>query len=402
YTGEDMVELQCHGGLYVLRRVLDAVLSAGARLAEPGEFTKRAFLNGRIDLTQAEAVMDVIAAENDFSLRNAERQISGALCERIRSLREKLLHESAFIEAALDDPESFAGELDGYADRLQTTVSGISREIDRLLSHADDGILLREGVRCAIIGRPNAGKSSLLNRMAGRDRSIVTDIPGTTRDTVEESVRIGDLTLHLIDTAGLSNVENIDDPVERIGIERAHKAAAEAELILFMIDSSEPVTDETIRLFRETEGKRRIILYNKIDIGREPDPDEICALLSEEEQTGIGGRPEEETSRIPVVCISAKTGQGWKELEEVVSELLIRDESWLTEDLIIANIRHKHLLAEAQTSLKALLQTIADGMTEDFYTVDLMSAYRALGEIIGEEVGEDLVNEIFSRFCMGK
>ena len=436
YTGEDMVELQCHGGLFVLRRVLETVLSAGARPAEPGEFTRRAFLNGRIDLTQAEAVMDVIAAENDFALKNAERQIGGALQERIRTLREKLLRESAFIEAALDDPESFTDELTGYADRLRSVVSLCNGQIADLLSHAQDGILLREGVRCAIIGRPNAGKSSLLNLLAGRERSIVTEIPGTTRDTVEESVRIGDLTLHLIDTAGLMDpadnsspagsadpydgrTENgmvmgqesapaqlltVDqgdfpadntlterrriDPVERIGIERARQALKEAELILFVVDQNEPVTEETIRLFKETAGKRRILLWNKIDLRTD---------ASSMERDTAWVDPE-----VPIVRISAKTGEGRDDLERALTRLLLTDDRWQTQDFVISSVRHERLLIDAQTSLTALLKTIDDGLTEDFYTVDLMNAYRSLGEIIGEEVGEDLVNEIFSRFCMGK
>ncbi|MCR5093584.1 MAG: tRNA modification GTPase [Lachnospiraceae bacterium] len=409
YTGEDMVELQCHGGLFVLRRVLETVLSAGARPAEPGEFTRRAFLNGRIDLTQAEAVMDVIAAENDFALKNAERQIGGALQERIRTLREKLLRESAFIEAALDDPESFTGELTGYADRLRSVVSLCNGQIADLLSHAQDGILLREGVRCAIIGRPNAGKSSLLNLLAGRERSIVTEIPGTTRDTVEESVRIGDLTLHLIDTAGLMDpadnsspagsadpydgrTENAErrriDPVERIGIERARQALKEAELILFVVDQNEPVTEETIRLFKETAGKRRILLWNKIDLRTD---------ASSMERDTAWVDPE-----VPVVRISAKTGEGRDDLERALTRLLLTDDRWQTQDFVISSVRHERLLIDAQTSLTALLKTIDEGLTEDFYTVDLMNAYRSLGEIIGEEVGEDLVNEIFSRFCMGK
>ncbi|MCR5676340.1 MAG: tRNA uridine-5-carboxymethylaminomethyl(34) synthesis GTPase MnmE [Lachnospiraceae bacterium] len=415
YTGEDMVELQCHGGLLVLHRVLDAVLAAGARLAEPGEFTKRAFLNGRIDLTQAEAVMDVIAADNEHALKNAERQISGALFERVNGLRDRLLRESAFIEAALDDPESFAGELDGYGTRLAETAEAVTAGVEELLSHADEGMLFRQGVRTAIIGRPNAGKSSLLNLLAGTERSIVTEIPGTTRDTVEESVRIGEITLHLIDTAGIiddvSTEADADrqnrvttdgrllDPVERIGIERAKKALDEAELVLFVQDITQPVHAEDVEIFSRIGGKPVIFVANKIDLTDEADRlVEIAIRALTEKALMRQDHPE----TMPAVRLSAKTGEGLEDLRETLKTLLLRDDTWRSADVIVANARHRHLLEEARASLKALRHTIDAGMTEDFYTVDLMNAYRALGEIIGREVGDDLVNEIFSRFCMGK
>ncbi|MCR4762061.1 MAG: tRNA uridine-5-carboxymethylaminomethyl(34) synthesis GTPase MnmE [Lachnospiraceae bacterium] len=393
YTGEDMAELQCHGGLFVLRRVLDAVLQAGARLAEPGEFTKRAFLNGRIDLTQAEAVMDVISAENDFALKNAGRQIDGALRSRIESLRQKLLHESAFIEAALDDPESYEDALNDYAPRLTETLRFVSADIEEMLRHAQEGILLREGVRCAIIGIPNAGKSSLLNLLAGTERAIVSQIPGTTRDTVEERVRVGSLTLRLIDTAGIGDGSGRElDPVEKIGMERARAALEDAELILFVVDVSGAIDREVIDLYRETDGKRRIVIANQID--RLPEQgrsvrDVAASLPVEFEGTDA-------------VWISAKTGEGLSDLRLAIEKSLLQDDSWRGEDLLITHERHRLLLQEAQESLSALSATIGRGMSEDFYTVDLMGAYEALGRIIGAQTDDDLADEIFSKFCMGK
>ncbi len=389
YTGEDVVEIQCHGGLLNLQRILESVLTADVRLAEPGEFTKRAFLNGRIDLTQAEAVMDIIAADNDLALKSARRQANGQVSDRIRPIRAALLSETAFIEAALDDPESYGEELVPRRKQLLNVLDDSLSAIDKLLAGADEGILIREGVKTAIIGMPNAGKSSILNLLSGRERSIVSDIPGTTRDTVEEKIRLGKVTLHLIDTAGITGApENTADPIERIGMERAELALNEAQLILFVVDADRGITTEVRTLFEKTQGKRRIVLYNKTDLLRETEKETGEALA-------------EAFSDTPVILFSAVTGEGQEELKNLLSAMLL-GETGSSEEMIITHVRHRKLLQEAAASLKEVKHTIDKGLTEDFYTVDLMNAYRALGEIIGEEIGDDLVDTIFSEFCMGK
>ena len=387
YTGEDMVELQCHGGVYVLSRILDRVISKGAklgvRLATPGEFTKRAFLNGRIDLTQAEAVMDIIAADSEFSLKNAQRQISGELRSRIGELRKRLLHESAFIEAALDDPDSYASLLEDYPSRLLPIVSVSIDELTDMIDKASDGMMIREGIRTVIVGRPNAGKSSLMNLLAGFDRAIVSPVPGTTRDTIEEKIRIGDIVLKVTDTAGISDGSERDrDDVEKTGIERARKAKDNAELILFVVDLTESPDEQLLRLYSETAGQRRILIANKTDIADEA---KLTGELAGED----------------CVYMSAKTGEGYEELAERIQSMF-RQGVLNTDEVVVTHARHRELLAAAREALQELVATLEAGMSEDLYTVDLMEAYRCLGEIIGEDVGEDLVDEIFSTFCMGK
>ena len=387
YTGEDMAELQCHGGVYVLSRVLERVIEAGktmgVRLAKPGEFTKRAFLNGRIDLTQAEAVMDIIAADSDFSLKNAQRQISGELKLKIGGLRKCLLHESAFIEASLDDPESYAALLEDYPSRLMPVISDTISKLTDMINGSTNGMMMREGVRTVIVGRPNAGKSSLMNLLAGYDRAIVSPIPGTTRDTIEEKIRIGDIVLKVTDTAGISDgSERERDIIEKTGIERARRAMDDAELILFVVDLTKKPDEQLLTLYRETKNRRRILIANKTDIADE-------AVL-----TG-------ELSSEDCVYMSAKTGEGYEQLADKIRDMF-RKGVLNTDDIVITHARHKELLEAARSALYALTETIESGMSEDLYTVDLMEAYRCLGEIIGEEVGEDLVDEIFSTFCMGK
>ena len=387
YTGENMAELQCHGGVYVLSRVLERVLSAGVnlgvRLAKPGEFTKRAFLNGRIDLTQAEAVMDIIAADSEFSLRNAQRQIGGELRSGIAGLRKKLLHESAFIEASLDDPESYAGALEDYPSRLMPVIKDAVEKLTAMIEGASDGMMIREGIKTVIAGRPNAGKSSLMNLLAGFDRAIVSPVPGTTRDTIEEKIRIGDIVLKVTDTAGISDgTERDRDDVEKTGIERAKKALDEAELILFVVDLTEKPDEQLIRLYHETAGRRRILIANKTDIA---DDTVLTGELAGED----------------CVYMSAKTGEGYDRLASVIQGMF-RKGVLNADEIVITHARHRELLVSARAALTELIGTVEAGMSEDLYTVDLMEAYRCLGEIIGEDVGEDLVDEIFSTFCMGK
>ena len=379
YTAEDTVELQCHGGPFVLQKVLEAVLKAGARLAEPGEFTKRAFLNGRLDLSEAEAVMSLIGSGNEFARDTALQQLSGAVSDVIVSLRARILEETAFIEAALDDPEHYS--LDGYPETLRPKLSAMLEELDGLIKTADKGRLLAEGVRTAILGRPNVGKSSLLNRLCGEERAIVTATPGTTRDTIEESVRLGQVTLRLTDTAGLREEA---DEIERIGIERARKKAAESDLILYVLDAAEPLSEEDEALLAAWPEKPGLILLNKEDKGLVLSPEEMAARFGKK-----------------AFALSALTGEGLDALSAELDRMFSLDEI-RQQPLIVTNIRHKILLQSAYNALYMVVQSIDQGLPEDFYTVDLMDAHRALGLIIGEEADDDLVNEIFSKFCMGK
>lgn len=379
YTAEDTVELQCHGGPLVLQRVLETVLSAGARLAEPGEFTKRAFLNGRLDLSEAEAVMDLISANTELARETAVKQLQGAHSEKIRAMRADILEKTAFIEAALDDPEHYS--LDGYAEKIRPQLEALRDRIRTLLSSSDNGRVLAEGIRTAIVGRPNVGKSSLLNYLLGFERAIVTRIPGTTRDTIEESCRVGQLVLRLSDTAGIRESE---DAVERIGIDRAREAVREADLVLLLRDGSADPEEEDEALVSLCEGKPALLLLNKADLGLKTAPEALAARIG-----------------LPCFGISARTGQGIDAVLEKIQEMF-RLEEIRQQPLLVTNLRHKNLLAQAASSLDNALLTLENGAPEDFLTIDLMDAYRSLGLILGEEAGEDLIDEIFSKFCMGK
>ena len=379
YTAEDTVELQCHGGPFVLQQVLEAVLKNGARLAEPGEFTKRAFLNGRLDLSEAEAVMDLISSHTELARETAFRQLQGAHSEKIRSLRAALLEKTAYLEAALDDPEHY--ELDGFEEEVRSEVLTVADEIRALLASADNGRLLAEGIKTAIIGCPNVGKSSFLNRLLGFERAIVTQIPGTTRDTIEESFRFGDLVLRLSDTAG---IRESTDTVEKIGIGRAREAIREADLVLLISDGSQPFSAEDEALLALCEVKKTLILLNKADLGLQEGPETVA------ERTGLS-----------CFAVSAVTGDGISAVMEKIRQLFCLSEI-RQQPLIVTNLRHKELLRQAEKSLSCVLETLESGAPLDFLTIDLMDAYRALGQILGEEVEEDLINEIFSKFCMGK
>ena len=379
YTAEDTVELQCHGGPLVLQKVLEAVLRAGARLAEPGEFTKRAFLNGRLDLSEAEAVMDLISAHTELARETAVKQLQGSHSAKIREMRGVLLEKTAFIEAALDDPEHYS--LENYGEKLLPELEGLKDELQQLLSSSENGRLLAEGIQTAIVGRPNVGKSSLLNRFLGFERAIVTGIPGTTRDTVEESCRLGEVVLNLADTAGIRESR---DAVERIGIDRAKTAVREADLVLLLADGSRPLEEADEALRTLCGDKAALLLLNKCDLGLAEDPGELS-----------------ERWHIPCFPVSALDGSG---LEAVVDKIhsMFRLNEIRQQPLLVTNLRHKALLQAAEISLGNALETIQNGLSEDFLTIDLMEAYRSLGLIIGEEAGEDLINEIFGKFCMGK
>ena len=382
YTREDTVEINCHGGVYVMRKILEAVLKNGARPAEPGEFTKRAFLNGRIDLSQAEAVIDVINAKNQYALRNSVKILEGRLSHEITKIREELIHEIAFIEAALDDPEHIS--LDHYVEKLKTFVESWGKQVDKLLKTVENGKLFTQGVQTVILGKPNAGKSSLLNAMAGHDRAIVTDIAGTTRDTLEETINLEGITLNLIDTAG---IRNTSDVVEEIGVERAMASAENADLLLYVVDSSTRLdeNDEKILDFIGRENRKALVLLNKMDLTQ------VVTVKELEARSGL-----------PVLSISAKESLGLEQLSEKIVSMFAVGTIDFNDEIYISRERDKASLDNAYESLRLVAEGIDAGMTEDFLTIDLMNAYTELGKVLGEEVEEDLVNEIFSKFCMGK
>ena len=371
YTMEDTVEINCHGGVLVMQKVLETVLQAGARLAEPGEFTKRAFLNGRIDLSRAEAVIDVIHSQNEYALSSSVSQLKGRLSDKIRSLREDILYQIAFIESALDDPEHIS--LEGYPEQLAEKVIGFEKEIQKLLATADNGRLMKEGISTVIVGKPNAGKSSLLNMLLGEDRAIVTEIAGTTRDALHETINLHGISLNMIDTAGIHETQDV---VEKIGVERAKKYAVEADLILYVVDASETLDEDDQNIIPLLEGKE--------------------TLEKVLEHTG-----EIQILRTSTIDPSSENS-GMEELEETIRNMFFEGKLRHNNELVVTNLRHKEALQDALNSLQLVEQSIEDGMPEDFYSIDLTSAYASLGKIIGEEVDEDVVNEIFSKFCMGK
>lgn len=380
YTGEDTVEIDCHGGIYVVRRVLETAIKYGARPAEPGEYTKRAFLNGRIDLSQAEAVMDVIEAKNEYALKSSVSQLRGSVQEKISEIREEILYHTAFIESALDDPEHIS--VDGYGETLFQSVTEQREKLKKLLNSADNGRILKEGVRTVIVGKPNAGKSSLLNLLVGEERAIVTDIAGTTRDILEEHINLQGLSLHIIDTAGIRDTKDV---VEKIGVDKAKSQANEADLIIYVVDASLPLDENDFAIMEMIQDKKAIILLNKTDLEMVT----TRAVLAEHLDK-------------PMIEISAKEETGIQKLEETVTEMFFQGEISFNDEIYITNVRQKTALQDAYTSLGRVITSIENQMPEDFYSIDLMDAYETLGMITGETVGEDLVNEIFSKFCMGK
>ena len=391
YTREDTVEIDCHGGVYVTKRILEAVIRHGARLAEPGEFTKRAFLNGRIDLSQAESVMDVIQAKNKLALNNSIRQLSGVLSKEIQEIRSVILHEIARIESALDDPEHMS--LDGYPDFLQKIVSEQEQKIRRLLAGSENGRLLREGISTVIVGKPNAGKSSLLNALLGEERAIVTNIAGTTRDTLQEQMNFNGILLNVTDTAGIRQTE---DAVERIGVERSKQHLADADLAIYVADASTKLDENDFEILDLLTGHKVIILLNKSDLPAVTTEEEIAAAV----RARI--RSEEEDRNLRILSFSAKEGEGMERLEHAVQEMFFSGEISFDQEVCITNERHQSALSDALASIELVKQSIADAMPEDFYSIDLMNVYEKLGTIIGESVEDDLVNEIFGSFCMGK
>ena len=381
YTMEDTVEINCHGGVLITKKLLEVVLKHGATMAEPGEFTKRAFLNGRIDLSKAEAVIDLIHAKNEFAIKSSMGQLRGSVSKKIATLRDSILDSIAFIEAALDDPEHIS--IDGYDEELLKKVESMIVEMEQMEDKADNGRILVEGIKTVILGKPNAGKSSLLNRLAREERAIVTHIAGTTRDSLEEQIRIGGVSFKMIDTAGIRETEDV---VEQIGVSKAKALAKEADLILYAVDSSVPLDNNDREIIELIKDKKAIILLNKLDLMQIVKKEDIQVFCS----------------NIPVLEISAKEGIGVEALEETLMELFFHEEVTFNDEVYLTNIRQKNALSEALNSLIMVKQSIESGMPEDFFTIDLMSAYAQLGYIVGEEIEEDLVNRIFEKFCMGK
>ena len=386
YTREDTVEIDCHGGALVLQRVLETVVKHGARTAEPGEFTKRAFLNGRIDLSQAESVMDLIQAKNDFALASSVCQLQGQVKEKITEIRQKILYEIAFIESVLDDPEHSSFE--GHEGKLLQQIEGAAEEIQELLLRSENGALLKEGIYTVIVGKPNVGKSSLMNVLVGRERAIVTEIAGTTRDILEEQINLNGISLNIVDTAGIRDTV---DQVEKIGVARTEEYLARADFVIYVIDASVELDENDEKILGMLAGRHKAAaLLNKSDLEQ---------VVTEED---LRHRMEEKSADFPVISISAKERTGIQELEHLVKELFLQGEIQGNDQVYITNIRQKSALQSALESLQLVKKSIGDGMPEDFYSIDLMDAYESLGSIIGESVGEDLIHEIFSNFCMGK
>lgn len=422
YTTEDTAEINTHGGMYLLQRVLDAVLRAGARTAEPGEFTKRAFLGGRMDLSEAEAVMDLIHSQNEFSRKVSLNQLQGKASGAIREKRSQLIYEIAFIESALDDPENYS--LDDYPDHLKKVCSSIHNELQEILIRSEEGSILQNGIQTVIVGKPNAGKSSLLNVLAGEDRAIVTPIAGTTRDVLHESVRLGDVILQLTDTAGIHDTEDI---VEQIGVDRAKKALESAQLILFVLDSSVGITDEDREIAgliceELKDGKHCIVLCNKADLPAADGMEEAKKLFSVSESDSMspewGNKQLEaengQSNQVRVMSVSllnenknANSGENENrsardQLKNVIQEMFRLGQIMDSNEVFLTAAFQKEALRESIHSLELVEESIENGMSEDFFSIDLRNAYSSLGKILGEEVEDDLVEEIFSKFCLGK
>lgn len=384
YTGEDTVEINCHGGVFIMKRILEVLIKNGARPAEPGEFTKRAFLNGKMDLSQAEAVGDLIVAQNEYALQSSIEQLKGNVRKKITEIRSKIIYHTAFIEMALDDPEHIS--VDGYGETLKLVVEELLLEICSLLNSCEDGRIIKEGLRTVILGKPNAGKSSLLNLLVKEDRAIVTDIAGTTRDTLEEHINLQGISLNIIDTAG---IRETGDLVEQIGVDKAREQAELADLILYVIDASVPLDESDKEIFELIENKKTILLLNKTDLERVVSRKEIESN-------------EKISKEVKIIEFSAKEQSGVEDLEETIKNMFFAGNLAFNDEIYITNVRHKTALKEAKEALEKVMESIEMGMPEDFYSIDLMDAYELLGSITGETIGEDLVNEIFSKFCMGK
>ena len=389
FTKEDVVEINCHGGVMMVKKILENVIKTGVRVAEPGEFTKRAFLNGRIDLSEAEAVMDIIHSKSEFALKNSVKQLKGSLSQKIKELRSKMIYEIAYIESALDDPEHY--DLTEYPEELRKKVLFIQDDIAKLIDSFENGKVWSEGINTVIVGKPNAGKSSLLNAIVGTDRAIVTDIPGTTRDTIEENVMFQGINLHMIDTAGIRNTE---DTVEKIGVQKSIDRIEDADLVLYVVDSSVPLSEEDMDIMNLVKNRKCIVLLNKNDLEQIVSENVIREMFSNIDANAF--------ENVHIISSSTMKENGMDAFSKLLSDLFINGYVKMNDEVVITNIRHKEALMASEESLQKVLESIDMCMPEDFFSIDLMSAYSSLGYIIGEEVGDDLVQEIFTKFCMGK
>ena len=389
FTKEDVVEINCHGGVMMVKKILENVIKTGVRVAEPGEFTKRAFLNGRIDLSEAEAVMDIIHSKSEFALKNSVKQLKGSLSQKIKELRSKMIYEIAYIESALDDPEHY--DLTEYPEELRKKILLIQDDIAKLIDSFENGKVWSEGINTVIVGKPNAGKSSLLNAIVGTDRAIVTDIPGTTRDTIEENVMFQGINLHMIDTAGIRNTE---DTVEKIGVQKSIDRIEDADLVLYVVDSSVPLSEEDMDIMNLVKNRKCIVLLNKNDLEQIVSENVIREMFSNIDANAF--------ENVHIISSSTMKENGMVAFSKLLSDLFINGYVKMNDEVVITNIRHKEALIASEESLQKVLESIDMCMPEDFFSIDLMSAYSSLGYIIGEEVGDDLVQEIFTKFCMGK
>lgn len=381
FTMEDVVEISCHGGIVSVKKVLDLLLVQGVRLAEPGEFTKRAFLNGRIDLTQAEAVIDLIRAKSDRAFKVALKQVEGNLSKQIKHLRYILVELMAHVEVNIDYPEHDVEEMTNAF--IKTKCDTVMLDIDRLLVTAEQGKILREGIETAIVGKPNVGKSSLLNELAQENRAIVTDIPGTTRDVIEEFVNIGGIPLKLLDTAGIRETSDI---VEQIGVERSKTALAEADLILLVLNSNDELQLDEIALMKQLADKQTIVILNKIDLDRKLDVAQVLSYFPQER----------------IVELSLIENKGIEDLEKAIAAIFFEGKLESSDLTYVSNVRHISLLKQAKRSLQDALDANEQYVPIDMIQIDIRAAWEQLGEIIGDSVGESLIDQIFTQFCLGK
>lgn len=381
FTCEDIVEVNCHGGIIVLKKILELILREGARLAEPGEFTKRAFLNGRIDLSQAEAVSDLIYSKTGQSSKAAIDQLEGKLSAKIKEIRQKLIELIAHIEVTIDYPEHDVEEITGEMVYKESKV--LEQKLSLLLSQFEKGRIIREGINVVIVGKPNVGKSSLLNELAGKNRAIVTDIPGTTRDIIEEYINLNGIPVRLTDTAG---IRETSDVVEKIGVERSEQAIESADLIIFVVDAAEGIETEDLKILDSLKNKKAIVLCNKIDVA-----DEETLRSIEEKFKGYD-----------IIKTSVKEDIGIDKLEERITSLFLKAEINTNDEILVTNVRHKNLISKALDSIREACLAYENGMSLDCIIIDIRNSAEFLGEIIGESVSEDVMHEIFSKFCVGK
>ncbi|WP_097028230.1 tRNA uridine-5-carboxymethylaminomethyl(34) synthesis GTPase MnmE [Clostridium peptidivorans] len=379
YTAEDTVEINCHGGVTPTKRIFQEIIKAGARVAEPGEFTKRAFLNGRIDLSQAEAVIDIIRAKTELSMKSAVLQSNGRISKEINSLRNRLLQIIAHIEATVDFPEDDLEEV--TSNQVSIQIENIINEVNQLLITADEGKILREGLNVVIVGKPNVGKSSLLNALLKEQRAIVTEVPGTTRDVIEEYINLDGVPIKIIDTAGIRETEDI---VEKIGVEKSKEKIMEADLIIFMIDLSRKLDDQDKEIMDYIRDKKYIVLLNKSDLENKVVKEDLIGLNLKY-----------------IIESSAKSGKGLDELKDSIKELFFKGEV-KNQDIIITNARHKEALIRAKESLSSALDTLNNTLAIDLSSIDIRNAWSKLGEITGDTLEEDIIDKIFSEFCLGK